>query len=174
MPRSAIDELPPEARFAVRGVAAGLSFDDVADVLRLDGAAARKHLRTAIREIGPHAPPPAAADDAALGAALAPALALAAPGPGRASGLRCPADDVSDALAGGALDGPLMLAQAEHAADCAACMARLVGARRGTRSTRSPPRAAAAAERGYFRPDAPLVLGVALGFVVVAAYLFLR
>jgi hypothetical protein len=122
------DELPPEARFALRATAAGLPIDDAAAVMRLDGPTARKHLRTAVRSLGAAAPPPSEGDAALLAAAeaLFPAARAA---PHRTPAKPCPAEDVAAALAAGRLDGPLMLAEMEHAADCPACLARLVALR---------------------------------------------
>src|SRR5437867_2333689 len=99
-----VDTLPPEARFALRAVAAGLPIDDAGAVLRLDAATVRKHLRTAVRELGGAAPPPSEGD-AALIAALAPALAAARETSSRAPSTRCPEPDVLAALATSRLDG---------------------------------------------------------------------
>ena len=137
-----VDELPPEARFALRATAAGLPIDDAAAVMRLDGPTARKHLRTAVRSLGGAAPPPSEGD-APLLAAAEPLFAAAREGLHRAPPKPCPAEDVAAALAAGALDGPLMLAEMEHAADCPACLARLVALRaQGAQPAAAPPRPA--------------------------------
>jgi hypothetical protein len=119
-----VDGLAPEVRFALRSVARGLTPDEAAAVLRLDGAVLKKHLRTAVREISGTSPPPSAGD-AALLSALEPCLALAREA---STGVprRCPGPDVAAALAAHRLDGPLLLAEIEHAADCRPCMDRLV------------------------------------------------
>ncbi|MCG3133461.1 MAG: hypothetical protein HMLKMBBP_00629 [Planctomycetes bacterium] len=155
----------------LRAAAAGLSFDEAGDVLRVDGATARKHVRTVIRLTG-GSPPAASADDDALRAALAPALAAAAASPpARPRAIRCPEDSVAAELASARLDAALMLPHAEHAADCPACMARLVRFRRG---------GAPAAVSGHAdapppeRVDVVFWLGVAAGVAVALAYLFLR
>jgi hypothetical protein len=160
-----LDSLPPEARFAIRAFAAGLSFDDAAEVLRADGETARKHLRTVVRATGASPPPPSSGDDA-LRAALAPALELAARPPARVPGTQCPPPDIAADLALGRLDGPLMLATAEHAADCPACLAALA------RTRRSPPPGPAAAPPPPARGiDAPLVVGALAGIALVVWYL---
>jgi hypothetical protein len=161
-----VDVLPPEARFALRAVAAGLPIDEAGVVLRLDGDTVRKHLRTAARKLGGSAPPPSEGD-AGLLAALVPALEAARLTPVRAPSTPCPATEVADALAAGALDGPLMLAEAEHAADCAACLVRLVAARKAGVS--APP-----AARVAVRPMAalwPLVVAGAAGLALAAWFL---
>lgn len=173
--RTDLDSLPPEARFAIRAVAAGLSFDDVDPLLKLDGPSARNALRAVVRIIprsaaapsGPPPPPRAAGDDA-LRAALAPALALAATPPGRASGTACPSTEIVGDLALGRLDGPLMLAEAEHAADCPACMARVVALRRAGPAA-SPAASAPSPARGI---DVPLVVGALVGVGIVALWWF--
>jgi len=160
------DELAPEARFALRAAAAGLPIDDAATVMRLDGATARKHLRTAVRALGGSAPPPSEGD-AGLLAAAAPLFPAARAAPGRAPSTPCPAPDVATALAAGRLDGPLMLAEMEHTADCPACLARLVA----ERAQGIPPEAARAAAAP--RTIWPAVLVVAV-VIAVAAWLALR
>jgi hypothetical protein len=160
-----VDELPPEARFALRATAAGLPIDDAATVMRLDGATARKHLRTAVRALGASAPPPSEGD-AALLAAAGPLFHSARAGMHRAPAKPCPDEDVAAALAGGLLDGPLMLAEIEHAADCTACLARLVAQRgRGVpaAATRPPPRS---------RPIWPVLVAAAI--VTAVAWWLLR
>jgi hypothetical protein len=163
---SAVDRLPPEARFALRVVAAGIPIDDAGALLRLDGATVRKHLRNAARGLGGTTPPPSEGD-AALLAALAPALAAGREPPSKAPAKPCPDDDVADALATFGLDGPLMLAEAEHAADCPKCLARLVAMRKSgatAASVAAPPAA---------RPSPwPLVVGVAVGVALALWYLF--
>lgn len=154
------DELAPEARFVLRAAAAGLPIDDAAAVMRLDGSTARKHLRTAIRSLGASAPPPSEGD-AALLAAATPLFPAARAAPHRAPAKPCPAEDVAAALAAGRLDGPLMLAEMEHAADCPACLARLVARRaQGPTAEESPPPAAS-------RRVWPVLLAVALAAVLV-------
>ena len=86
-----MDRLPPEGRFAIRGLAAGLTVDAVAEVLREDGPTVRKHLRSVVRSTGGD-PPPASASDEVLLATLLPALALAKTPPARVPALRCPED----------------------------------------------------------------------------------
>jgi hypothetical protein len=162
---TAVDRLPPEARFALRVVAAGLSIDDAGALLRLDGPTIRKHLRNAARGLGGTTPPPSEGD-AALLAALAPALAAGREPPARAPSKPCPADDVADALATCGLDGPLMLAEAEHAADCPTCLARLVATRKS--GAKAAPVAPAAAPRSPW----PLVVGVLVGIGAALWYLF--
>src|SRR5262245_30996634 len=161
-----VDELAPEARFALRATAAGLPIDDAAAVMRLDGATARKHLRTAVRALGASAPPPSEGD-AALLAAATPLFAAARAAPHRKPATPCPAEDVATELAAGRLDGPLMLAEMEHTADCPPCLARLVAARaKGT-----PPAAAPAPVAS--RPLWPALLVVAL-VIAAAAWWMLR
>src|SRR6185436_5806653 len=103
------------------------------------------------------------AGDDALRAALGPALALAAAPPGRVPGTACPSPEIAGDLALGRLDGPLMLAEAEHVADCAACMARVVTDRRAGPGA-SPAASAPPPARGI---DLPLVIGIALGVGIV-------
>jgi hypothetical protein len=160
-----VDLLPPEARFALRAVAAGLAIDEAGSVLRLDGPTVRKHLRSAGRGLDVATPPPSEGD-AALLAALAPALAAGREAPVRPPSMPCPAPDVAAALAAGQLDGPLMLPEAEHAADCAACLARLVAGRKAG----IQPAAVVAAGRRASRW--PLVVGVAVGLAAAAWWLF--
>ena len=158
---SAVDRLPPEARFALRVVAAGVSIDDAGALLRLDGLTVRKHLRNAARGLGGTTPPPSEGD-AALLAALAPALAAAREPPTRPSSKHCPAADVAAALAAGVLDGPLLLAEIDHVADCPACLARLVALRRA---------GAAPAAQDAARSPWPVVIGVAVGLGAALWYL---
>jgi hypothetical protein len=161
-----VDELPPEARFALRATAAGLPIDGAAAVMRLDGPTARKHLRTAVRSLGA-APPSPSEGDAALLAAAAPLFVAAREAPHRAPGKPCPAEDVATELAAGRLDGPLMLAEMEHAADCPACLARLVAMRAQGISPAAPPAPAAS------RPLWPALFVVAVA-IAVAAWMILR
>lgn len=178
-----LDSLPPQARFTVRGLAAGLTPAEVASVLRVDGrdgeedpggAPGARHLRRIVRSLG--GPPlTAASGDDALRAALAPALAAAAATPSaRRPGTVCPTADILRELALGRLDGPLMLAEAEHAADCPACMAGLVAARRAGDGDAGLTPSIRTAPRPLVRWDVPLVLGVLAGVGLVAAYLFWR
>jgi hypothetical protein len=159
-----VDLLPPEARFALRAVAAGVSIDAAGELLRVDGATVRKHLRTAARGVGASAPPPSEGDPALL-TALAPAVLAAREPPVRAPSTACPDDDVVAALAGGRLDGPLLLAEIEHAADCPACLTKLVAAR----ASNAPPAAVASPPR---RSPWPAVLGAALGLAAACWWLF--
>ena len=156
-----VDLLPPEARFALRAVAAGVSIDEAGALMRLDAATVRKHLRTAARGLGAHAPPPSEGD-AALLAALAPALAAAREPPSRPSSKRCPEADVAAALAFSQLDGPLMLAEIDHAADCPSCLVRLVALRRAGAQPAAPEAA---------RSPWPVVIGVAVGLGAAVWYL---
>lgn len=159
-----VDRLPPEARFALRAVAAGASPDEAGALLRLDGPTVRKHLRSALR--GLDAAVPIASDgDAALLAALAPVLAAARETPSRAPSKGCPAAEVAAALAAQRLDGPLLLAEVEHTADCPSCLARLLALRR---AGPSPAEAAPPAARSPW----PVVLGAAVGLAAAAWYLF--
>ena len=162
-----VDELPPEARFALRATAEGLPIDDAAAVMRLDGPTARKHLRTAVRSLGGAAPPPSEGD-AALLAAAAPLFAAAREGLHRAPAKPCPDADVAAALAAGALDGPLMLAEMEHAADCAACLARLLS----MRAQGAPP--APAAPPAGRRSRLPLVVAAVAVLAALAGWILLR
>lgn len=165
-----LDRLPPESRFAVRAAAAGLGFDEAAEILRIDGPTLRKHVRTAVRETGGDAPPPSSGDDA-LRAALEPARRAAAERPSRRPSTPCPSAEIASDLAHGRLDGPLVLATAEHAADCPSCMTALVAARRAGPPTAPPPGAPAApGARGI---DLPLVLGAAAGLAAAAWYLWM-
>jgi len=163
-----VDGLQPEGRFLVRAVAAGLAWDEAGLVLRLDGPTVRKHLWTAVRMTG-GIPPVRAAGDEVLAAAVAPVLLLAARPPERAPATACPDEPVARALAEGDLDGPLLLAEAEHVADCAACLARLVAHRRSPRPADAAP--SPVPRRG---PDWPVLLGAIAGVVVVVAYFILR
>jgi len=162
-----VDELQPEGRFLVRAVAAGLAWDEAGLVLRLDGPTVRKHLWTAVRRSGA-IPPVRAAGDEVLAAAVAPVLALAAEPPRRAPSTACSEESVARALAEGALDGPLLLAEAEHVADCPACLVRLVAHRRSPRAADGAPSPIAR------RSGWPVVLGAIAGVAVVVAYFLLR
>jgi len=162
---SPVDRLPPEARFALRVVAAGVSIDEAGALLRLDGATVRKHLRSAARGLGGLTPPPYAGD-AALLATLEPALAAAREPPVRKPGTACPTPDVLDAFATFVLDGPLMLAEAEHVADCPTCLARVVALRKAGATA-----ASVAAPPAARRSPWPLVVGVVVA--IVAAFLYL-
>jgi hypothetical protein len=135
--------------------------DDTGALLRLDGTTVRKHLRTAARGTGGSAPPPSEGD-AALLAALGPALSAAKEPPSRPASTRCPEPDVVAALAASQLDGPLLLAEIDHAADCPSCLARLVALRR---AGAAPPAAVEA------RSPWPVVLGAAVGLAAAAWYL---
>lgn len=159
-----MDHLPPEARFALRAIAAGATPDEAGALMRLDGPTVRRHLRSALRGI--EAAVPLAADgDAALVAALSPVLAAVRETPTRTPSKGCPSADVAAALAGQRLDGPLLLAEIEHAADCPACLTRLVALHRaGPVPADAPP----TAERSPW----PVVIGVAAGLAAAAWYLF--
>lgn len=115
--------LPPEVRFTARALRAGLPAASVAAILGAERAVVEKHVRSAVRAAGGQSPPPGA-DDATLLAALG-----ADTPDGPAPSTACPDDDVVGTLAHGLLDGPLLLATAEHAADCAGCMERVLRAR---------------------------------------------
>lgn len=158
-----VDQLPPEARFALRGVAAGATPDEAGALMRIDGATVRRHLRSALR--GLEAAVPLATDgDAALLAALTPVLAAVREAPSRAPSKGCPSPDVAAALATQRLDGPLLLAEIEHAADCPACLTRLLALHRAgpTPADASPPRTTS---------PWPVVIGVAVGLAAAAWYL---
>jgi hypothetical protein len=159
-----VDRLPPETRFALRALAAGLPLKDAAELMRLDAPTMRKRLRTAARRFGA-SPPPPDEGDAALLAALAPALAAAGEPATKPSSKHCPAPDVAAALAAGQLDGPLMLAEIDHAADCPACLSRLVALRRA--GVQPAPREAA-------RSPWPIVIGAAAGLGAAVWYLLAR
>src|SRR5262249_37759310 len=138
--------------------------DEAGQVLRLDGATVRKHLRTAARELGAAAPPPSEGD-AALLSALAPALAAAREPPSRPSSKSCPDADVAAALAAAPLHGPLRRAGIDHAADCPSCLARLVALRRGG----SP---APADQEPAARSPWPVVIGALTGLAAAVWYLY--
>jgi len=116
--------LAPGARFCVRALAAGASLDRVAALLADDLAAVRKHLRVAAAAADLPAPAPDA-DEGAVRAALDPLLAAARTAV-RAPSTRCPAPDVLATLASGGLDGPLLLAELDHVADCGTCLAAVL------------------------------------------------
>lgn len=164
---TSLDELPPESRFAIRALAAGMSLDAIDAVLHTGGDSGRNALRTVVRWfVGP--PPPRAGGDAALLPLLAKPLEMArTTPPGRRPGTACPSADILRELAHGRLDGPLMLAEAEHAADCPACMATVVAAAASPAAGSKP---ASPPRRGI---DAPLVLGALAGLAIVAAWLLL-
>ncbi len=163
------DTAAPEARFAARALAAGLSIDDVARILREDAAAVRRHLRAAMRSAG-SSPPPPAAGDAALDAALGPLLELARRPPTRTPATACPAPDITAALAHGQLDGPPMLALAEHAADCPECLRRVVAAARCGSSAQ----AVTDARRPRASHPWAIGLGATIGIAAAIWYLYLR
>lgn len=159
-----VDQLPPESRFALRAVAAGLEVDEAGLLMRLPGPKVRQHLRTAGRRLG--IPALSYADgDAPFLAALAPALAAAREPPSRPSSKRCPDADVAAALAALQLDGPLMLAEIDHVADCPACLARLIELRR-TAGEPAPHDAPAA--------KIPWLVIVGVAAAVAAAWFLLR
>jgi hypothetical protein len=149
----------------LRVVAAGVSIDEAGALLRLDGTTVRKHLRNGARGLGGTTPPPSEGD-AALLAALAPALAAAREPPVRKPGTACPTSDVLDAFATFVLDGPLMLAEAEHAADCPTCLARVVAMRKSGATA-----ASVAAPPSARRSPWPLVVGVVVGIGAALWYL---
>lgn len=157
-----MDDLPPPSRFAARALARGLTPDDLAAMLRCDRTTVVRHLRSAARGLGLDVPA-TSSDDAALTAALAPLLDAARNAPLRPPATRCPGDDVLAAMAHGGLDGALLLAEVEHAADCAPCLDALVGRRAGP-----PPGAAVPPAPGG---AAALWLGALAGAAVAAAYL---
>lgn len=155
-------DLPPESRFAAAAIAAGASLEEAAALLRLEPDTTRNHLRRALRVAGV-AVPDRAAGDAALAAAVSAAYAQADAAP-RPPSRGCPGPDVAAALASGSLDGPLLLAEVEHAADCASCLQRLLALRR------APPSPAAAAT-----PPSralPALLGALVGLAAAVVYLF--
>jgi hypothetical protein len=156
-----VDQLPPETRFALRALARGMPLPEAAGLMRIDAPTMRKRLRMAARRFGA-SPPVPEEGDAALVAALAPAVAAAREPPTRTPSKKCPGADVAAALAASLLDGPLLLAEIDHAADCPACLARLVALRRG-----GAPQPASAPPR----PMWPVVLGVAIGLAAAAWYL---
>jgi hypothetical protein len=164
-----VDVLPPEARFALRAVAAGLPIDEAGSVLRLDGPTVRKHLRTAVRRLGGSVVSPQGGYEELM-AALGPALEAGRVAPVRAPSTPCPAPDVADALAAGALDGPLMLAEAEHAADCPTCLARLVAARKAGIAAPPPAHVAVRPMPALW----PLVVATAAGIALAAWFLLVR
>jgi hypothetical protein len=161
---SPVDRLPPESRFALRVVAAGVPIDEAGALLRVDGATVRKHLRTAVRRLGGSVVGPAG-DWSALEAALEPALVVAREPPVRKPATSCPTPDVLEALATFGLDGPLMLAEIEHAADCPSCLARLVALRKA--GAAPPPAAPPAAPPSRW----PVVVGALVGLAAAAWYL---
>lgn len=161
---------------AAARTAAGLTWDEAAALLHVDGPTIRKHLWTAVRMTG-GIPPVRAAGDAVLAEALARVLAIAATPPARAPGTACPSPEVAAALAAGALDGPLLLAEAEHAADCRTCLGALVAARRapGAAPVRpggeTDPVAAPPPRRGV---DWVVVAGAAAGLAAFVLYVVFR
>ncbi len=160
---SPVDRLPPESRFALRAVAAGLSIDEAGALLRLDVDTTRKHLRTAVRRLGGSVVTPAGGWEA-LDAALAVYLPAGRDPPLRKPATPCPEAGVAAALAAIELDGPLLLAEAEHAADCPACLARLVAARKaGVQPTVATPETK--------RSPWPVVVGVVVGLAAAAWWL---
>jgi hypothetical protein len=146
---------PPAARFATRALAAGASPERLCTLLKADAAELAKQFRTAARLAGCRPPPPGA-DEGSVRAALAPLLTaeLAAAGDRRPT-TRCPHDDVLEALSDGRLDGPLLLAQIDHLADCRTCLATVLGGRPQVGGERT--RAAPPARRGGC---APMVVSV--------------
>lgn len=129
---------PPAARFAVRALSAGASAARVATLLKTDAAGLAKQLRTAARLGGCPAPAPQA-DETALRTALAPLLAAERDTRSeRRPTTRCPQRDVLDALSAGRLDGPLLLAQLDHLADCRACLAHVLDERAGEAAGAAP------------------------------------
>jgi hypothetical protein len=158
-----VDQLPPEVRFALRAIAAGAAADEAGALMRLDGPTVRRHLRSALRDLSA-AVPLATDGDAALLAALAPVLAAVREPPSRAPSKRCPDADVAAALATLRLDGPLLLAEIEHAADCPACLARLIALHRAGPTAADVPASATTSPWS-------VVIGVAVGVAAAAWYL---
>ncbi len=158
-----VDHLPPESRFALRAIAGGATPDEAGALMRLDGPTVRRHLRAALRGIDAAVPLGSDGDDALL-AALAPVLAAVREPPSRAPSTRCPSPDVASALATLRLDGPLLLAEIEHAADCPACLTRLLALHR------AGPAPAAEAAPATSSPW-PVVIGTAVGVAAAAWYL---
>jgi hypothetical protein len=157
-----VDDLPPESRFAFRCMASGAGLDEAAALLRMETDVARNHLRRALRVAGV-AVPDRSLGDAALAAAMAAAYPAETTATQRVPGRGCPGDDVAAALATGVLDGPLLLAEIEHAADCPACLERLLALRRAPVPAPPPP----APGRLW-----PALLGAALGVAAAVVYLF--
>ncbi len=165
-----IDALPPQARFALRVVAAGLAHDDAARLLAAAPDAYATLLRTAAHRAGVALPSPGS--DAALrDAALAPLVAAARGPSARRPATRCPQADVLRAFAAEALAGPLLLATAEHVADCPACLDALVRLRR-----EGPPPAEETARPvpGRRRGASVACVALALAALGAVAWLLLR
>jgi len=157
-----IDGLPPEARFLLRTLSAGLSLGEAAALVGLDEAEAAKRLRSAASRAGSPAPGAAAGTPALLDA-LRPLVERAVAPPARPPATACLADDVASSLAHARLAGPLLLASAEHAADCPSCLRRVLALRQEAHVD-----VAAAAPR---RPRA--AAAVLLVALVIAALLLL-
>lgn len=117
--------LPPGARFCVRVLArrpaVRIELDELARLLRAPRSDVEKHLRVAARALGA-APCAPGSDGSAWHAALGAALVGASTNWDRAPSTRCPAASVLRAVAHGELDGPLLLAQLDHLADCTPCL----------------------------------------------------
>ncbi len=166
MSDAAVDRLPPAARFCARALAAGMAPADLARVLRADDTTIAKHLRVGLAAIGAPPPPPGATETALL-AAVEPLVAAARRPPGRTPSTTCLSDDVSAALAAGALDGPLLLAEAEHVADCPACLERIAS----FTVTEAPAPVAIAPRRGL---DVVVTIVCALVVAVLLVWFALR
>ena len=124
-----IEGLPPEARFLLRAVREGLALQDAGARIALDESEAAQRLRAALVR-GEHAAPAASAGSGALLEAAAPLIAAAGRDRARAPSTACLPDAVAAALGNGRLAGPLLLASAEHAADCTKCLDQVLAHRR--------------------------------------------
>ena len=122
---AALRDLPPGARFCVRAFAQGAPLDRIAALLRATRAEAEKHLRVAARQTGCKAVGPGA-DDGAWRTALSDVLEQAGGQSSRTPSTRCPSSSVLRAVAAEQLDGPLLLAQLDHLADCDPCLASVL------------------------------------------------
>ena len=100
--------------------------------------------------------------------ALGPLLEAARRPSGRIPTTRCPAADVLRALAAGKLDGPLLLATVDHAADCGECLRHVADALEGAfpEVEARPP--------GRKGGVLTAVIGIAIGTALALWYLFVR
>jgi hypothetical protein len=153
----AIDGLPPEARFLLRALHAGLSLEQSGALLALDAPETARRLRAALVRAGRTAP--AAADPDALLSSAADLVAAAGEPPARAPSTPCLSDGVAASLGRVELAGPLLLAAAEHVADCPSCLARALALR-----------AAAPQDRDAVAPRRPRgARGAVVALLVLAA-----
>ncbi len=160
-----IDGLPPESRFLLRALAAGLSLADAAALLGLGEDAAVRRLRSAAAQ-AKLSVPAMAAGDAALLSALAPLRRAAARAPTRTTATACPGADVTTAFAAGRLAGPLLLATAEHAADCPHCLERVLAEGPVT----GPPEPVPAPRRPRRVATIAIVIALLLGALLLATF----